>query len=172
MPSTDAKSRQSSGGKAMGLFRRKDKASHDDYAYDSGSQSSRHSHRTIHERPSSGNADDMGLKMNAGVITAIPYETVASGSSPTTVDQLPRDDYRPPTRREPLPHHLNKGGGDFHQYPAIEMPSRSMGPPRVPPHASVSAASSASSIYPNGNGRVSNASTVLGGPYNSHYNHT
>src|SRR5579871_5396402 len=134
MPSADAKSRQSSGGKTMGLFRRKDKASHDDY--DSGSQSSRHSQKTTQERPSSGSADDIGLKMNAGVITAIPYESVAPGGSPTTVDQLPIDDHRPPTRKEPLPHHFNKGGSDFHQYPAIDMSSRSMGPPRVPPHAS------------------------------------
>lgn len=159
MPSADAKSRQSSGGKAMSLFRRKDKSGQDDFSYDSGSQSSRHSHRTIHERPSSGGADDAGLKMNAGVITAIPYESVAPGGSPTTVDQLPRDDVRSSTRREPLPHHLNKGGGDFHQYPAIDVPSRSMGPPRVPPHAST---------HPYGNGRASNASTIVGGPYSSH----
>lgn len=164
MPSADAKSRQSSAGKkASSLFRRKDKSGQDD-SFDSGSQSSRYSQKTIHERPSSGGADDIGLKMNAGVITAIPYESVAPGSSPATVDQLPRDDLRPPTRaREPLPHHLNKGGGDFHQYPAIDMPSRStMGPPRPPPHSSISPSASGASLY---NGRASNASTIVGGPY-------
>lgn len=162
MPSVDAKSRQSSSGKkASSLFRRKDKSGQDDSPYDSGSQSSRYASKLIHERPSSGGADDVGLKMNAGVITAIPYESVAPGGAPAT-DQLP--DPRPPTRgREPLPHHLNKGGGDFHQYPAIDMPSRStMGPPRPPPHTSIAASVSGASLY---NGRVSNASTIVGGPY-------
>jgi len=168
MPASDAKSRQSSAAKkTSSLFRRKDKSTSEDPFYEAGASSPRFSQKPNYERPSSGGADDLGLKMNAGVITAIPYESVAAGTSPATTDLTSREDYRPPTRgRDPLPHHLNKGGGDFHQYPAIDMPSRStMGPPRPPMHSSASAASSASSLH---NGRASNASTIIGGPYYYH----
>jgi cytokinesis protein len=180
MPAQDAKSRQSSGGKGILSFMRKsDKSSsQDEYPYEGspsrhppsqyGSHSSRHSHKnSIHERP--GSSDAAGIVMNAGVITAIPYDSVGSGTSPRNVDYLPKEERRPPTSREPQPHHLNKGGGDFHQYPAFDMSSNSskssMPPPRPPPHTSSSAASQyserSSSIQGyGGNARTSTASTI------------
>jgi cytokinesis protein len=182
MPSQDAKSRQSSGGKGILSFMRKsDKPSgQDEYPYDNaprpstshhGSHSSRHSHKnSIHERPGS-MGDSSGIVMNAGVITAIPYDSVSSGDSPMNVDHLPKDERRPQTSREPLPHHLNKGGGDFHQYPAVEMPSfsakSSMAPPRPPPHTSGTTANqynerSSSITGYGGNSRASTASTITG----------
>lgn len=54
--------------------------------------------------------------MTAGVITSIPYDSVMADGKPIPVDYLPRGDQMN-SRREPLPHHLNKGGGDYHQYP-------------------------------------------------------
>jgi cytokinesis protein len=70
--------------------------------------------------------------MQAGVITSIPYDSI-KGSKPPL--QFEASDGLA-SRREPLPHHLNKGGGDFHQYPVLE-PSQSNGyQPRPPPHQS------------------------------------
>ncbi|KAI9669828.1 MAG: hypothetical protein M1817_004569 [Caeruleum heppii] len=90
-----------------------------------GSRTSRHTHRSSIvsrsdlDRAASPTDDTSGLAMTAGVITSIPYDSVAPDSkTPIPVDYLPRCDQKP-TRREPLPHHLNKGGGDFHQYPAF-----------------------------------------------------
>lgn len=103
-----------------------------------GSQSSRHSHHSSiggYEGHYS-NHDAAGLAMQAGVITSIPYDTVARDTrTPVPVDYLPKDDRRPSTSsREPLPHHLNKGGTDYHQYPSVD--SQSMPPPRPPAHGS------------------------------------
>lgn len=85
--------------------------------------------------------------MQAGVITSIPYDnTTTDGRSPIAVDYLPKDE-RTMRRPDPLPHHLNKGGGDFHQYPAFDPATRptngasNSGPPRPPPHASGTAMS-------------------------------
>ncbi|KIV98923.1 uncharacterized protein PV09_09310 [Verruconis gallopava] len=148
MPSQD-KSRQSSGGKGiLGFIRKSEKPgehTYNDttYPYDGsrspsahGSTSSRHSHKnSIHanERPLSLGEDVSGLGMNAGVITSIPYESVAGGDTPRPVDHLPHNEPSVP-RRDLSPHHLNKGlgGSDFHQYPTID--TRSMAPPRPPPH--------------------------------------
>jgi cytokinesis protein len=76
----------------------------------------------------------------SGVITSIPYDSVAADSkSPIAIDYLPRSDQMP-VRRDPLPHHLNKGGGDFHQYPSFD-PASLSNPnshptgPRPPPGA-------------------------------------
>ena len=179
MPSQDGKSRQSSGGKTFSVFRRKDK-SNDDRSpgpYDTASINSRHSHKSslLDGRPGSVGGDDRVLGVNAGVITAIPYESVGSGGSPTAVDYLPKDDSRSP-RREPQPHHLSKAGTDFHQYPAFDMSAQrptTMGPPRPPLHSS-STTSSMSSSQPGdrgismhawGSSRASNASTIMGGQY-------
>ncbi|EME86861.1 uncharacterized protein MYCFIDRAFT_49427 [Pseudocercospora fijiensis CIRAD86] len=70
------------------------------------------------------------LAMQAGVITSIPYDAVAKDTRPPLlVDHAEW----PVSKREPLPHHLNKGGGDFHQYPAFDASSL---PPRPPTHGS------------------------------------
>ena len=89
--------------------------------------------------------------MTAGVITSIPYDSLSANSkTPIPVDYLPRND-QVPARREPLPHHLNKGGGDYHQYPAWDperAPSNGSSHPtgpRPPPHGSQSTVTSVSS---------------------------
>ncbi|KAF1811048.1 hypothetical protein P152DRAFT_483372 [Eremomyces bilateralis CBS 781.70] len=160
--SADAKSRQSSGGKSF--FSRRHREKSNDYGYlnadpatvmpaPSGSQSSRHSNRRPStDRPGSSGHDAAGLNMQAGVITSIPYETVADRGSPIAVNYLPNEE-NPPRRgpREPLPHHLNKATSDFHQYPVINRmapppkPGASDAPPRPPPHASMSTPASSAS---------------------------
>lgn len=133
--STDNRSRQSSGGKSFFSRTKKDKDDkryNDDYlganigdkASSISSRTSRHTRESSIaslERPSSSKsvADD-GLASMTGVITSIAYDSVmADSKSPIPVDYLPRGDQMP-IRREPLPHHLNKGGGDFHQYPSFD----------------------------------------------------
>ncbi|QDS76761.1 hypothetical protein FKW77_001715 [Venturia effusa] len=142
----DSKGRASSGGKGLlGFFNKpdKDKDRSNQYDYpsdlpyrrnDSGSASSRHSQKTAQERPTSVGVDGSGIGMNVGVITTIPYDSVNGGNSPRNVEYLPKS----AERREPLPHHLNKGGTDFHQYPSVQSttPTRNMGPPQPPPHSS------------------------------------
>ncbi|KAH7089838.1 hypothetical protein FB567DRAFT_619186 [Paraphoma chrysanthemicola] len=126
----DGKGRQSSAGKFFGRHRHKDKEKGPSDARltqpptDSppgsahGSQTSRHSHRhstsaASIDRPVSMTAE--GIFARAGPISAI--------------------------EAEPLPHHLNKGGGDFHQYPVFNpsMPPQNgyanAGPPRPPAHS-------------------------------------
>lgn len=83
--------------------------------------------------------------MDTGVITSIPYDSTNDGRSPITVDYLPRADQMP-VRREPLPHHLNKGGGDFHQYPTfdpakLQSATGSVAGPRPPPTGNLTIAS-------------------------------
>ncbi|KAK4968195.1 hypothetical protein LTR66_011821, partial [Elasticomyces elasticus] len=147
------KSRQSSGGKSFFSRRHKDRANNDSPmspetpslpASAANSQSSRHSHRNSIvsiERPGSLVQDGSGYAMPAGVVTSTPYDTTSRDSkTPLAVGFLPKDD-RPASRREPLPHHLNKGGGDYRQYPAIDAPAQTnghtqSGPPRPPPHGS------------------------------------
>src|SRR5690349_21318105 len=122
------KSRQSSGGKSFfSRSSKKDKRNvSDDGRYlggdldktaSTGSRTSRHTRGSFIasiDRPDSPGADQRGLNMMAGVITSIPYDSVAADSkSPIPVDYLPRNDQMP-LRKEPLPHHLNKPGGDFH----------------------------------------------------------
>lgn len=136
----DGKGRQSSAGKFFGrkLHRDKDKdrdkPSSDRHtqqpATDSppgsahGSQSSRHSH---HRHSTSAASIDRPVSMSA--------EGIFARAGPVSTIDAPRhgDD------REPLPHHLNKGGGDFHQYPVFHpspMPPQHNGaPPRPPPHS-------------------------------------
>ncbi|KAF2033416.1 cytokinesis protein sepA [Setomelanomma holmii] len=127
----DGKGRQSSAGKFFGRRLHKDKtekgsdARHTQQTTDSppgsahGSQSSRHSHR----HSTSAASIDRPVSMTA--------EGIFARAGPiSTIDA------------EPLPHHLNKGGGDFHQYPVFNpsMPPQNgysnSGPPRPPPHSS------------------------------------
>ncbi|CAN9173389.1 unnamed protein product [Alternaria alternata] len=137
----DSKGRQSSAGKFFGRRLHKDKDKHASDAKHTttsstdsppgsshGSLSSRHSHRhsiggaSIDQRPVSMTAE--GIFARAGPVSSI---------------DPPRDDAS--KTGEPLPHHLNKGGGDFHQYPvfnASPMPQNGYsnpGPPRPPPHS-------------------------------------
>ncbi|KAL9104364.1 MAG: hypothetical protein Q9163_000664 [Psora crenata] len=172
--SADSKSRQSSGGRSFFGRKQKEKSQQDPYAQGeggevlqvpsggsnsaNGSQSSRHS---SHKAPLSPMEfgreaqEDLGLSMTAGVITSIPYDSVPAGvKGPIPVDFLPKNDPQSPKRREPLPHHLNKGGGDFHQYPAWDPQTAPMSNgstshlsgPRPPPHTSSS--STTSSLKP------------------------
>jgi cytokinesis protein len=165
MPAPDNKSRQSSGGKGILGFMRKDKSQHEESLPDlpqhnhipystNGSQSSRYSTRSRHDRHLSHSEGAPGLAANAGVITAIPYDSVQDGVIPSTIEP----DERHMSRRDPLPHQLNKGGADFHQYPSFD-PSK-MGPPQPPPHTSRN--TMASVVH-----RTSNASTIIGSSYNN-----
>lgn len=145
------KSRQSSGPKSFfsrGKKEKGDKRNGEesnylggdlDKASSVGSRSSRHTRNSSVasiERPHSPTGDQSGLAMMAGVITSIPYDSVMADSrSPIPVDYLPRGDQMP-VRREPLPHHLNKGGGDYHQYPSFDpstLASSHPTGPRPPP---------------------------------------
>ncbi|KAF1980785.1 FH2-domain-containing protein [Aulographum hederae CBS 113979] len=187
----DAKSRQSSGGKSFFGRRHKDKSQDEHLVPDtprlpgsaSGSQSSRHSHRnslTSIERQGYVKDDDRGLNMDAGVITAIPYDSTESSTAPTTVDHLPKDGNE--MRRQasrPSPHHLAKTGSDYHQYPSFTPPQTngsSIAGPRPPPHTSNATMSSSASgdrgvsIHQYGSGRTSNASTINGAAYSNNYN--
>lgn len=135
---SDKQSRQSSGGKSFfSRSNKKDKGNNDNLPPDMPSLSSsgsyapsiasRHSHRSSistlepgppmppqHEQYYNGARD--GLNMQAGVITSIPYDSMSADKPPIRVEHVER----PSSRREPLPHHLNKGGGDYHQYPAVD----------------------------------------------------
>ena len=83
-----------------------------------------------------------GVAPTAGVITSIPFESMpAETRTPIAVDYLSKAE--PAQRREPSPHHLAKGLGDFHQYPAwnpeaVKVNNVYSHPtgPRPPPHAS------------------------------------
>lgn len=161
----DNKARQSSGGRSFFGRRLHKERSHDSYAPDdggsvlevptggsnstNGSRSSRHSHRS--QAPFQDDVgqegNNLGLSMTAGVITSIPYDSVPADSrSPIAVDYLPKNEPQS-KRKEPLPHHLNQGGSDFHQYPAWD-PASAPTPssrdsshptgPRPPPHGSSS----------------------------------
>ncbi|KAK8212542.1 cytokinesis protein [Phyllosticta capitalensis] len=146
----DAKTRQSSGGKSF-FSRRKHKDSelpeppqqNTLHPAPTNSPGSRHSHRSSIasiDRPLSMLPDSVtGINHGAGVLTSIPYDsTNQDGRSPVPVEYLPRDNSS--ARREPLPHHLNQGGVDFHQYPVFNAPPQPSNgnpvPPRPPPHGS------------------------------------
>ena len=164
-PATDAKTRQSSGGRSF--FGRKihREKSYDSYGQDdggsvlevpsasssaNGSRSSRHSHRSqMPSEDSAHDGDSLGLSMTAGVITSIPYDSVpADGKSPIPVDYLPKNETAPKRQKESVPHQLGKGGKDFHQYPSFNPsdPPNGSHPtgPRPPPHST----SSQSSLKP------------------------
>lgn len=90
-----------------------------------------------------------GLNYSAGISSSIPYEMNPENSNaPISVDYLPRGDQMP-VRREPQPHHLNKGGGDFHQYPSVEATNSYPSGPRPPPGGNITMASTGNrSIQP------------------------
>ncbi|KAL0262681.1 hypothetical protein SLS55_001651 [Diplodia seriata] len=179
---SDHKSRTSSGGKSF-FSRRKNK---DDVPETPGlpsnlsAGSSRHQHRSSvnslngspNNRPISYLPEHL---QTAGVLTSIPYDSVPpDGRSPISVDFLPKDQSaaQAAARREPLPHHLNKGGADFHQYPIFNAsappPPGVPVAPRPPPHAQGTAMASSQpgdrgvSIQQWGSGRPSTSS---GRPY-------
>ena len=154
-PPADSKSRQSSAGRSFFGRKLHKERSTESKVFDdgylnresssggssmTGSKSSRHSQKPSLDMDAG--VDGHGLSMTAGVITSIPYDsTSADNKTPIPVDYLPRSD-QVPVRKEPLPHHLNKGGGDFHQYPAWDPQqaptngsSHPTGP-RPPPHTS------------------------------------
>jgi len=156
---SDNKTRQTSAGKSFFSRGKKDKtdkrigsdeylgADFQDKGGNAASWNSRHTRgssvASVDQLQSSG-GDPLGLAIMSGVIPSIPYEHVPDGRSPIPVDYLPRGDQMP-LRREPLPHHLNKAGADFHQYPAFD-PASLQNPnanahqvpsgPRPPPSAS------------------------------------
>ena len=165
-PPTDgniSKSRQSSGGKSFfGRKLHKEKSS-DNRGQDdgnsvrdipsatssaNGSRSSRYSYKPSVPSPDFPDEDSTGLSMTAGVITSIPYDSVSADSrAPISVDYLPKNE-KSHVRKDPLPHHLNNGGGDYHQYPAWDPQnpptngsSHPTGP-RPPPHSSLKPLSS------------------------------
>ncbi|KAI9719846.1 MAG: hypothetical protein M1828_006067 [Chrysothrix sp. TS-e1954] len=148
---SDQKSRQSSGGRSFfsrklgrGSDRQQDEYSSTLSPTPEASLSSRAPPRTSissHERPQSQHPDAAGLAMQSGVITSIPYENTSKNTTePRSVDYLPKDEQRPGSRKEPSPHHLAKGGVDFHQYPSFDPatlpPISSSHPagPRPPPN--------------------------------------
>ncbi|CAK1361492.1 Cytokinesis protein sepA [Cercospora beticola] len=130
MFSTDKAARQSSGTKSFFHRSKKDKGD----AAPVPDNASRHSHRsstsTIDQEDymRHGHSQD-GINMQAGVITSIPYDAMRQDRPPVHVEHGDR----PVSRRDPLPHHLNKGGGDFHQYPVIDPSAMA---PRPPTHGS------------------------------------
>ncbi|WPH01200.1 Hypothetical protein R9X50_00403600 [Acrodontium crateriforme] len=141
--SKNEQARQSSGGKSF-FSRSKNKGSHDapplpDTASIAGGYApsiaaSRHSHRsstsTLDQEEYQQPGRD-GLNMQAGVITSIPYDHMPSDTrQPMKVDNIDTTS----SRREPQPHHLNKGGSDFHQYPSWE--ASAVPPPQPPAHRS------------------------------------
>lgn len=111
-----------------------------------GSRSSRHSKRSSVQSVDCAahdfGGDTSGVAPTAGVITSIPFDSMPSETrTPIAVDYLSKADASP--RREPSPHHLAKGFGDFHQYPtfnpaAVQVHNVYSTPtgPRPPPHAS------------------------------------
>ncbi|GAP87594.2 putative cytokinesis protein sepA [Rosellinia necatrix] len=127
MSSAD-KSRQSSGGK--GFFSRSKHRSDKRHTgseegrfltpdHERSPRSSRHvreSSVASIDRPSS---PEIGVNNSAGVISGISYANTYNERTPAPVDYLPRVD-QVPVRRDPLPHHLNKGTSDYHQYPSVD----------------------------------------------------
>ncbi|KAG9244792.1 cytokinesis protein [Calycina marina] len=111
----------------------------------------------------------MGFNTNTGAITSVPYENLSADSkSPIPVEYLPRGDQMP-ARREPLPHHLNRGG-DYHQYPSMDGSALANGSshpsgPRPPPGGNITMASTGNrtTLQQWGPTRASSASTLNGG---------
>jgi cytokinesis protein len=107
------------------------------------SVSSRRSNKERGENDIDRPVDATGLHTSAGVVTSIPYDSTHDSKTPIPVDYVPKNEQPPPSRREPVPHHFNKGG-DYHQYPAFEAPrpnqsySRPDGPRALPQSTSTS----------------------------------
>ncbi|CAI6096329.1 unnamed protein product [Clonostachys chloroleuca] len=127
------KTRQSSG--ARSIFSRgksKDKRTNDAASLAPDSYPYENARTSRHKRDSSSVSIDLPyspdpqINHSAGVLTSIPYD---GSQTPIAVEYLPKGD-QVPVERSPLPHHLNKGGVDFHQYPSFDpasMPARDYG---------------------------------------------
>ncbi|KKK17927.1 cytokinesis protein, partial [Aspergillus rambellii] len=164
MPTTTSasdKSRQTSAGKSFfGRKLHKERAGDDRYdahgSWESlappgsaaGSRSSRHSKRSsIQSVDFPNDIDPAGLSMTAGVITAIPFDSLSTeNKSPIPIDYLSKPDTSP--RKDPSPGLLSKSA-DYHQYPSLNSSNMRDNPqyshptgPRPPPHASNMAMSS------------------------------
>ncbi|KAH6626373.1 putative cytokinesis protein sepA [Chaetomium sp. MPI-SDFR-AT-0129] len=129
------KSRASSGGKASSFFHRSrnkvdkrnttaDEGRHLAVDFDSSSMNSRHSR---HKRDSSvisldrPGSSGSGINMTAGIMTTIPYDSLGTDRlSPIPPEHHAGMADQMSTRRDPLPHQLNKATSDFHQYPTFD----------------------------------------------------
>ena len=136
----DKNSRQSSGTKSflrqkLGRSGKDTDSRYEPSIYDTstnGSWNSRHSRQeSVASINGDGEQGNGGLNMNAGVMTAIPYNATDTRVSPVNEHNAQRED--------PQPYQLARGT-DFHQYPAFagsSMPQNSgnsVAPPRPPPH--------------------------------------
>ncbi|KAF4965760.1 hypothetical protein FZEAL_10733, partial [Fusarium zealandicum] len=179
MSSAD-KSRQSSGGRSIfSRNKHKDKRPPveeprypaDDAASFRSSRHKRESSAISVDRPGS---SEGGINQMAGVITSIPYDAIPGGSrSPIPIEYLPKGEHMP-VRREPLPHHLNKNGMDFHQYPSWDGSNQSgahsPGRQQPPGYPNVTMASTGRQAqYQQWGPRGSTASSANGPPYNPRY---
>lgn len=176
MSSAD-KTRQSSG--ARSIFSRgknKDKRANDAASLAPDSYPYENSRTSRHKRDSSSVSLDLPyspdpqINHSAGVLTSIPYD---GSQTPIAVEYLPKGD-QVPVHRDPLPHHLNKGGVDFHQYPSFDpssMPARDYGSaPRsaqASPHLSPGNGRQGQ-YQPWGHPRASTASSANGSRYDSY----
>ncbi|KAK5944853.1 hypothetical protein PMZ80_002055 [Knufia obscura] len=138
----DKNSRQSSGTKSflrqkLGRSGKDTDSRSEPSVYDAstnGSWTSRHSRQeSVASTEGDGEQRNVGLNMNAGVMTAIPYNPSDPRPSPANDQYAQREDLQP--------YQLSRGT-DFHQYPAFAgstMPQNSgnsVAPPRPPPHQS------------------------------------
>lgn len=124
--SSGDKTRQSSGGK--GFFSRSKHRSDKRYTgseegrflapdYERSPRSSRHVRESSVTSVDRSSSPEIGVNNSTGVLSALPYSQ--NDRTPAPVDYLPRAD-QIPARRDPLPHQLNKGTSDFHQYPSVD----------------------------------------------------
>ncbi|KAK0635327.1 putative cytokinesis protein sepA [Bombardia bombarda] len=183
--SSHDKSRASSSGKASSFFSRSkykaDKRNTSDegryLSPDNDASSSVNSRSSRHHRDSSVSTDrpntpESGMTNMSGVITTIPYDTVAADRrSPITLDYMPKPDQMP-MRRDPPPHQLNRATGETPQYPAFDpspySPTTSHhGGPRPPPgNVTMASTGRQTQLQQWGPSRESNAT----GSHNSRYN--
>lgn len=183
------KSRQSSSGKSFFSRNKKERRNNSDEGrylggdFDRvssvGSRASRHTRESSDasvDGPAGSNAE-LGLNLMSGVITAIPYDNVPSDpKSPLPVDHTQQQSEAGRRVPSPLPHHLNKAGADFHQYPSVDPSTMSTinyqpSGPRPPPGSSnVTMASTGrnTQFQQWGPSRASSAST-MNGNHNSRY---
>jgi len=143
MFSGDKQSRQSSGPKSFFSRNKKDKANNDapsvpetpahlGYSgFATSTTGSRHSHRSSISTVEQEEQWKGGLNMQAGTITSVPYDNMTAEKPPVRVEHVDR----PSGGRDPLPHYVNKGGGDPYPYPAMGgRESNGRGPPQPPTH--------------------------------------
>ncbi|KAK5084852.1 hypothetical protein LTR70_007759 [Exophiala xenobiotica] len=156
----DKNTRQSSGTKSflrqkLGRSGKDTDSRYEPSVYDASTNGSWNSRHSRQESVASTNGDggeqgNVGLNMNAGVMTSIPY---SANSTDTRASHSPANDpyaYAQREREDPQPYQLTRGT-DFHQYPAFagsSMPQNSgnsVAPPRPPPHQGMNNLTMASS---------------------------